>query len=73
MPKSISPAISQFIAEAAFARANELPLSSRADLYDAVSTMLDKKAATEAQLIAFNLREIERHQLQLDSLFKTVK
>jgi len=64
----------RFIAEAALARANELPALQRADLFETIAkTLLSGAAATEANLAAFTIRETERHQLTLAQILGSEK
>jgi hypothetical protein len=73
MPKKPDPHIIGFIAESAIARAHELPLSIRAELFDAIGDLLAGEASDEAHLAAFNLRETERHQLTLEQILRSAK
>lgn len=60
----------RFVAEAAIARAAELPLLARADVYQTVGKLLGGAEGEAALLVAFDLRKIEKHQLTLKSLLE---
>ena len=73
MSKLHTPQICRFIAEASIARSNELAPAPRADLFEALSEILQGEAAEEAKLTAFNIRETERHQMTLEQFLREGK
>ncbi len=72
MPKRRKTPLSirRFLVECGLARATELSQLDRAELFSLFSNLLEGQESEEAELVAFNLREMETHQLKLQQLLK---
>jgi len=54
----------------AMRNSEHLPLDERADLYEAVASLLEGDAAEQAKLIAFSLRTADAAQLTMADLLR---